>query len=273
MKSTILSICLIVLQIIALSGCIFQHAGPDPKVPQSYRTPDSVPSNPTGRLIKVESEQLLDARGTHRHQEYNYDERGRLLSIYAPEDYLPCVSDIPYTWLLFTHGDVIEERYEYDDQDRLIRVTGYLPAEMTDDPLSYDITFTYDALGHAKQETLISSSGQSSISLEYDGELVSRVDSSDGRFAELSYENGELVRVVLPDGEITYSREPGDVLQPIESGVKIIDGLIENVTCSGPRTYTEELHYTMDGRLLYRSRDYEDDPQNTYYWFYYYSGE
>ena len=271
MKCKILLLFLSDLLILTLSGCLLQQAGPDPEVPQSYNATESAPSPSTGRLIKVEYEELLDTRGTYRHQEYNYDEQGRLMSIYAPDDYLPCVSEIPYSWLLFDHGDVIEERYEYDEQDRLIRVSGYLPAELTDNAMSYEITLEYDAAGHVIQESLSDSSGVSTASLEYDSGLVHRVISSDGRTAELFYENAKLVRIVLPDGEITFSREPGEVLVPTESGVTFSEGYTVTISCSGPRVYTEQAAYTADGHLTSRTRDYEDDPQNLYYWFYTYS--
>lgn len=268
MRAKILAVFL-VAQVFLLSGCVFQHAGPDPEVSPASNSADS--SQPPGRLIKVESSQLLDLWGTHRHQEYDYDEQGRLLSIYAPEDYLACVSDIPYTWLLYVHDDVIEERYEYDDQNRLVRLTGYLPSELTDNPLSYEIALTYDESGRVIQESLSNSTGQYEISLEYDGALVYRVVSSDGREAELTYDNGELSRIVLPDGEIVYTREFGEAMQSVEGGVRFVDGVIVHVSCSGPRTYTEKAEYTMDCKLLYREREYEDDSQNTYYWNYYYS--
>ena len=270
MKSRILTLCILIILIFTLSGCLLQSAGPDPELPQYSRT-SAAPSTASGRLIKVEYEELLDVRGTYRHQEYNYDEQGRLMSIYAPEDYLPCVSEIPYSWLLFDHGDVIEERYEYDEQDRLIRVSGYLPAELTDNAMSYQITLEYDDIGHVILESLSDSSGVSTASLEYDGGLVHRVTSSDGRTAELFYENAELVRIVLPDGEITFSREPGEVLVPTESGVTFAEGYTVTISCSGPRVYTEQAAYTADGKLTSRTCDYEDDPQNLYYWFYTYS--
>lgn len=271
MKSKILTMFFVVAQILTLSACIFQHAGPDPKVPLSSFTEEPTPTPVLGHLIKAESQQLLDMLGTYRHQEYNYDEQGRLLSIYAPEDYLACVSEIPYTWLLFTHGNVIEEHYEYDERDQLIRVTGYLPAELTDNPLSYDITFSYDASGHVIQETLSDSSGEYFVSLEYDGDHMQRVVSSDGRVAELYYENGNLARTVLPDGEITYSSEPGEILLPTDTGARYIDGYTVTISCSGPRVYTEKADYTEDGKLISRIRNYEDDPQNIYYWNFTYS--
>lgn len=270
MKCKFLLLLLIVLLIFTLSGCLLQQAGPDPELPQYYRT-SAAPSTASGRLIKVEYEELLNVRGTYRHQEYNYDEQGRLMSIYAPDDYLPCVSEIPYSWLLFDHASVIEERYEYDAKGRLIRVTGYLPKELTDNPISHDITITCDETGHVILEELTSSEGRCSVTLEYDGDLVSRVTSSDGRSAELCYSDGELIRIALPDGEITYSREPGEVLMSNESGVGYVDGIIETVFCYGPRAYTEKAAYNLDGLLLYREREYEDDPQNTCYWHYYYA--
>lgn len=256
-------------QVFLLSACVFQHAGPDPDLSPPSRS--AAFPQPPGRLIKAESSQWLDLMGTHRHQEYDYDEQGRLLSIYAPEDYLACVSDLPYTWLLYDHADVIEERYEYDEQNRLVWLAGYLPTELTDHPLSYEITFTYDESGHAVQESLTDLSGRSTVSLEYDGDLVRRVVASDGREAELFYENGELCRVMLPGGEIVYTRELGEAMQSIEGGVGFVDGVIVHTSCSGPRAYTEKAEYTMDGKLLYREREYEDDSQNTYYWNYYYS--
>ena len=271
MKSKIFSLFLVVFQIFALSGCLLQHAGPDPKVPQNSHTTVESPASVPGRLVKVEYEELLDSRGTYRHQEYNYDEQGRLISIYAPEDYLPCVSEVPYTWLLYDHANVIEERYEYDAQGRMIRVCGYLPAELTDNPLSYEITLEYDDAGQVIRETLADSSGESTVALEYDGGLVRRVISADGRAAELYYVNDELARVVLPGGEITYSREQGEVLVSTETGVAYADGFTVNISCSGPRAYTEKADYTEDGKLISRSRDYEDDPQNLYYWSYTYS--
>ena len=258
---------LLVVQVFLLSGCIFQHAGPDPEVTLASR---SAAFSQPGRLIKVESSQLLDHLGTYRHQDYDYDEQGRLLSIYAPEDYLACVSDIPYTWLLYDHDDVIEERYEYDSQNRLVRLSGYLPTELTDHPLSYEITFDYDESGRVVQESLSDSTGQHEISLEYDGDLVHRVIAADGREAELYYEEGKLCRVVLPDGEIAYTRELGEAMQTIEGGVRFVDGVVEHISCTGPRAYTEKAEYTMDGKLLYRERDY-DNSQNTYYWNYYYT--
>ena len=114
------------------------------------------------------------------------------------------------------------------------------------------------------------STGQHEISLEYDSDLVSRVISSDGREAELTYDNGELSRIVLPDGEIVYTREFGEAMQSIEDGVRFVDGMILRISCTGPRAYTEKAEYTMDGKLLYRERDY-DNSQNTYYWNYYYT--
>lgn len=268
MRAKLLAVFLIV-QVFLLSACVFQHAGPDPEVSPAARSASS--SQLPGRLIKVESSQLLDLLGTHRHQEYDYDEQGSLLSIYAPEDYLACVSDIPYTWLLYDHDDVIEERYEYDDQNRLVRLTGYLPTELTDQPLSYEIAFAYDESGRVIQESLSDSTGQHEISLEYDGALVYRVISSDAREAELTYDNGELSRIELPDGEIVYTREFGEAMQSIEDGVRFVDGMILRISCTGPRAYTEKAEYTMDGKLLYREREYEDDSQNTYYWHYFYS--
>ena len=268
MRAKLLAVFLIV-QVFILSGCIFQHAGPDPEVSPASHSLAS--SQPPGRLIKVESSQLLDLLGTHRHQEYDYDELGRLLSIYAPEDYLACVSDNPYTWLLYDHDDVIEEHYEYDEQSRLVRLTGYLPTELTDQPQSYEIAFAYDESDRVIQESLTDSTGQHEISLEYDGALVSRVISSDGREAELTYDNGELSRIILPDGEIVYRRELGEAMQSIEDGVRFVDGVIVHTSCTRPREYTEKAEYTMDGKLLYREREYEDDSQNTYYWNYYYS--
>ncbi len=270
MKSKILLLFLSVLLIFTLSGCLLQQAGPDPQVPQYYNAKASAPSPSTGRLIKVEYEELLDTRGTYRHQEYNYDEQGRLVSIYAPDDYLPCVSEIPYTWLLFDHGDVIEERYEYDDEGHLIRVSGYLPEELSDNPQSYEIPLTYDDSGNVIQESLTDSVGECSVSVEYDGSLVRRVISSDGRTAEMYYENDELARIVLPGGELTYSREPGEFQVPTESSVTY-DGYSVNISCTGPRAYTEKADYTEAGKLMLRTRDYADDPQNLYYWHYYYS--
>lgn len=271
MKSKILTMLFVVVQILTLSACIFQHAGPDPKVPLPSRVEELTPTLVLGRLIKAESQQLLDMLGTYRHQEYNYDEKGRLISVYAPDDYLPCVSEIPYTWLLFTHSNVIEERYEYDERDMLVRVTGYLPAELTDNRLGYEITLVYDESGHVVQESLSDSSGEYFVSLEYNGDHVQRVVSSDGRVAELYYENGDLVRTVLPDGEITYSREPGEILLPTDTGARYIDGYTVTISCSGPRVYTEKADYTEDGKLISRIRNYEDDPQNVYYWHYTYS--
>ena len=271
MKSKIMSLFFALTLISTLSGCLLQSAGPDQELPQYSRPSAAAPSTTSGRLIKVEYEELLDVRGTYRHQEYSYDGRGRLMSIYAPEGYLPCVSEIPYTWLLYDHADVIEERYEYDAQDRLSRVSGYLPAELTGNALSYEITMEYDAAGHVIQETLTDASGESTVSLEYDGGLVRRVTSSDGRSAELYHENAELVRIVLPDGKITYSRETGEVLVPTESGVAFADGYTVTKVCTGPRAYSEEDDYTADGNLISRARDYEDDPQNLYYWYYTYS--
>ena len=271
MKSKILSLFFSLTLIVTLSGCLLQSAGPDPELPRYSRPAAAAPSTAPGRLINVKYEELLDVRGTFRHQEYSYDERGRLMSIYAPEGYLPCVSEIPYTWLLYDHANVIEERYEYDAQDRLVRVCGYLPAELTDNPLSYEITMEYDDAGQVIRETLADSSGESTVALEYDGGLVRRVISDDGRAAELYYENDELARVVLPDGEITYSRETGEVLVPTESGVAFADGYTVTKVCSGPRAYSEKANYTVDGNLISRTRDYEDDPQNLYYWYYTYS--
>ena len=137
--------------------------------------------------------------------------------------------------------------------------------------MRYKITLSYDDSGNVIQESLTDSSGESTVALEYDGGLVHQVASSDGRTAELYYVNDELARVVLPDGEITYSREQGEVLVPTETGVAYADGYTVNISCSGPRAYIEKADYTEDGKLISRSRDYEDDPQNLYYWSYTYS--
>ncbi len=271
MKTKFLSLILALFLVFILSGCILQSAGPDPELPQYSRLSAAAPLTTTGRLTRVEYEELLDVRGTYRHQEYNYDEQGRLMSIYAPEDYLPCVSEIPYIWLLYNHANVIEERYEYDAQDRLIRVSGYLPAELTDNALSYEITMEYDDTSHVIRESLADASGVSTVTLKYKNGLAHQVICSDGRTVELTYENAELVRIVLPDGEITFSREPGEVLVPTETGVAFADGYTVTISCSGPRAYTEQAAYTADGNLTSRTRDYEDDPQNLYYWYYTYS--
>ena len=71
MKSKILSLFFSLTLIVTLPGCLLQSAGPDPKVPQYYNAKASAPSLSTGRLVKVEYEELLDTRGTYRHQEYN----------------------------------------------------------------------------------------------------------------------------------------------------------------------------------------------------------
>ena len=258
------------LPILLLSGCLFQETSPDPELPinTSQRSEEMAP-----KLYLAEYAERLDLGGTHRSQEYQYDDRGRLISIYAPEDYLACISEIPYIWIFYEQSKAVEERYSYDE-DHLTRITGFGPGETSNNAIVYEIAITYDETGKEVQEILSRAGEIFTANIKYYDGQIKKVETADGRTAEFFYEDGNLsgiaVTTVEGDYEYTYSQETGAVLISTDGSVFSETGEITKIRCTGPRSYTERRDYTSDGNLIYRVRDYDDDPQNSYIWNYYY---
>ena len=279
-RTTILIIALVLLLLpFPLSGCGIQKVSPDPDIPVKTMAP-ARSDNSEMRLFMCETSAEPDLRKTHRWQEYYYDEQGRLYRIYAPEGTLACVSDATHVWELYNH-DIpaeIEELYEYDENDRIVKITGYLPTEISgSDNVSYVITFIYDDFDRLAMEILQQNGYNTAFALEYSADMLNSIKSDRGEVIEYTYdEEGQISREIITEAngersDVVFTRENAIVAYNIPSGSQDTEGKRVVRISSGTRVFTERFDYDREGRIVYRQKHVDNIEQTSRFWNYYYS--
>ncbi len=258
---------LFLISVFFLASCT--RVSLDPELPAivdaSSFDPLPEPIVEESRLIKAETTVVKDERQTHMIQYYEYD-NGLLTRAYAPEGTLAARSEIPHIWdLIDMDIREVEETYQYDKGNRLVRIEGREPEELDD--AGYVISFWYEE-DHVARELLLVGDDIISIDFEYDGPRLIGAYCSTGANISYTYkDDGRLYIVTVLDNGITskqYHYAETSVLNPIESEedyVKYayVDGLEVKINCfSATNPYSELRDYDLDGKLLYVSRDYDN---------------